>query len=78
VRLIIYVAGTRFRDLYEVHLNSNTVPLSSQDFEVEHAQNTGICSAKLDNDKFYVISGSRCISIDVSVTCDTDTLQMYQ
>jgi len=66
--------------VYETHTNSNTVPLKSQDpeiFEVEHAQSTGNCSAKQEK-SFYVISGSMCINIDVSVTCDTDALQMYQ
>jgi len=37
-----------------------------------------MCSAKLENEMFYVISGSKCTSIDVSAICDNNTIQMYQ
>jgi len=43
--------------VYKRHLNSNTVPLSSQDheiFEVERAQSTGNCSVKLGNEISFV------------------------
>jgi len=39
------------------------------------AQKIAVQSWKMN---FRVISGSKCINVDVSVICDTGTLQMYQ
>jgi len=61
------------------YIHSNTVPLSSKDpeiLEVEHAP--GNCSAKLEKISFYVISGSKCISTDVSAICDAELLTHFK
>jgi len=59
---------------HEIYSNINTASLSSHQAHRQRCISNE--SAKLENEMFCVISGSRCISTDVGIS--TDTLQMSQ
>jgi len=65
------------KNIVSIRFEQQHSPLNSRHHEiseVEHRQSTWCGGAKLENEKFCVISGSKCNSTDVSVIANTDTL----